>query len=86
MNTWFPALVPVTSINTTIYTLDRTYYEPLPSSAMNESNARDVWDRGMLEPWDGQNFKAWLAGDEAFKSALPNWEDCAFWNTGMSSP
>ena len=84
MNTWFQAHVPVTSINTTEYTLDQTYYQPLPSSVVNEGYAHEADDIDSLEPWDGEKFRDWLAGNEAFKSAFPNWEDCAFWNTGKS--
>lgn len=85
MNSYFPFGPPFVSVGSTIYTLARTYYEPLPTSQMNESNAH--WANGMdtLQPWDGGKFKAWLAGDEAFKSAFPNWEDCAFWDAGKCS-
>lgn len=84
MNTWFYVGLPVGGVSTSIYTLNRTYYEPLPSSQINEHNAGGADDINMLEPWDGQRFRTWLAEDEAFKSAFPNWEDCAFLNTGES--
>lgn len=86
MNSWFPAHVPVYSMNTTVYTLDRTYYQPLPSSVINEGIAHVADDIDSLELWDGEKFKAWLAEDENFKSAFPNWEDCAFWNRAAGPP
>lgn len=85
MNTWYPLNLPVTGVNSTTYRLDRTYYQPLPSSVIDEQNAGGADDIDSLPDWDGQKFKAWLASDEAFKSAFPNWEDCAFWNTGKST-
>jgi len=85
MNTWFPLGPPYYSVGFTTYSLDRTYYQPLPSSAINESNAGGAGDTGSLEPWDGGKFKAWLAGNKAFKSPFPNWEDCAFWDVGKCS-
>ena len=85
MNTWFPAFVPVvaTAVNSSEYTMDQTFYTPLASSLVNAGMAAQADDIDALTPWDGQNFKSWLAEDEAFKSAFPHWEDCAFWNTGM---
>ena len=84
MNTWFPAFVPISSMTTTRYVLDRTYYTPLPSSVIDEANAHGADDIDELTPWDGEKFKAWLAEDEAFKAAFPNWADCAFWDAGKS--
>lgn len=83
MNTWFPPFFGDSSdVSTTTYSLDRTYYQPLPSSQNNEllTQSQDVI--AGFEPWDGERFSAWLAEDEDFKSVLPNWEDCAYWNTG----
>lgn len=85
MNDWFPqfgAEVSGASSDRTEYTLSRTYYQELPSSVIDESNIKDVFDVGSVSPWDRERFKAWLAEDEGFKAAYPNWEDCAFWNSG----
>ena len=79
---WYPAFVPVTGVSTSEYTLDQTYYTPLPASVINEDNVGGADDIDSLGPWDGENIRAWLAENEAFKSAFPNWEDCVFWNTG----
>lgn len=76
MNSWFSEAYKdlVNGVETIVYSLDRTYYQPLPSTQINESNAGAVCEiDGMLQNWDGEKFKAWLAGDEAFKSAFPNW-------------
>ena len=81
---WYPAGFPVTGISTSEYTLDQTYYAPLPASVLNENNAGGADDIDQLEPWDGEKIRAWLAENRAFKSAFPNWEDCVFWNTGKS--
>ena len=89
MNTWFPPFLPeyiASGVSTTTYSLDRTYYQPLSSSQMNEQLIFGQDVVVPLAPWDGENFSAWLAEDEGFKSAVPNWEDCAYWNTGKSSP
>lgn len=81
---WYPAGLPVKGISTSEYILDQTYYTPLPASVINEDNAGGADDIDSLEPWDGENIRAWLAENAAFKSAFPNWEDCVFWNTGKS--
>lgn len=67
------------------YSLDRTYYVPLQSDQMNEARVDVAGMTDSLYPWDGEQFSAWLAEDEDFKSAFPNWQDCAFWNTGKLS-
>lgn len=86
MNTFFPLAGDiVTNVKDQFYTMTRTYYVPLPSTQINETNAGNIFDMGSLQHWDGAAFKAWLAEDEAFKSAFPNWEDCAFWNAGKFS-
>ena len=85
MNTWFPPFVPANGVSTTTYRLDRTYYQPLSSSQMNADLILGQDVDFPLAPWDGENFSAWLAEDEGFKSAVPNWEDCAYWNTGKPS-
>ena len=82
MNHWFPAFVPFSGVSTTTYDLDQIYYQPLSPSQMNEDLMQHQEDISPLTPWDGENFSAWLAEDEGFKSAFPNWEDCAIWNTG----
>ena len=86
MNTWFPPFLPEENfISTTTYGLDRTYYQPISSSQMNEHLMVGQDIVNALAPWDGERFSAWLAEDEGFKSVLPNWEDCAYWNTGRFS-
>ena len=87
MNTWFPQFPGASGADsaTSEYTLDATYYQPFPASVLNEGNSGDIFDAGDFQPWDGKRFKAWLAGNEAFKAAYPNWEDCAFWDAGKSS-
>lgn len=85
MNSWWPAHVPLQWIDSSYYTMDRTYYQPLSSSVMNEDNAGGQDDAQFFQQWDGEKFKAWLAEDKAFRSAIPNWEDCAFWNVGKTS-
>ena len=83
LNTWFPAFViPITGINSSVYTMDRTFYTPLASSMVNAGMAAHAEDFNQLTPWDSVHFKSWLAEDEAFKSAFPHWEDCGFWNAG----
>lgn len=76
MNTWYRDYAGF-DVDTTKYKLDRTYYQPIPPVQMvdPEPDFADI-------SWDGELFSAWIAGDEAFKSAFPNWEDCAFWNRG----
>ena len=85
LNTWFPAAapVPVYGVDSSGYSLDQTFYTPLASSVINQDKVSILDDKDPLSsPWDGEHFKSWLAGNEAFKSAFPNWEDCAFWNQG----
>ena len=82
MNHWYYVGLPATGVSTSTYKLDRTYYQPLASSQMNEDLMRTADNWQPLEPWDGEKFSAWLAEDQGFKSAFPNWEDCAYWNTG----
>lgn len=82
LNTWFPAFILRTGINSSVYTMDQTFYTPLASSVINAGMAAQADDNRPLTPWDGVHFKSWLAEDEAFRSAFPHWEDCAFWNTG----
>ena len=82
MNSWFPAFVPFRGVSTTTYDLDRIYYQPLSPSQMNEHLMVYQDLIASLAPWDGENFSAWLAEDEGFNSAFPNWKDCAYWNTG----
>lgn len=50
MNTWVPAFAPVYSMNTSIYTLDQTYYQPLPSSVVNVAAAAGADDIDSLDP------------------------------------
>ena len=88
MNSWFPEGYEdglVSGLKYQTYSLDKTYYVPLPSTQINETNAEGVGGSDGIMSWDGEAFRSWLAEDEAFKSAFPNWEDCAFWNTGMSN-
>ena len=87
MNTWFPPSLPWADdvVSTTTYSLDRTYYQPLSPFQINESLIVPQDVDFPLAPWDGEDFSAWLAEDEGFKSAVPNWEDCAYWNTGKPS-
>ena len=84
LNTWYAYFEfnPVTEINSSEYTMDQTFYTPLASSIINQNNVGSIDDEIGSLPWDGAHFKSWLAEDDAFKSAFPHWEDCAFWNTG----
>ena len=89
MNHWLPAFAGPAAlsdaITTTLLTLDQTYYQALPSSAVNVGAAAEADDIDDLEPWDRQDFKSWLARDNAFTAAFPNWEECAFWTAGKSA-
>ena len=82
LNNYFPAVAVLTGINSSVYQMDQTFYTPLASSVINEGMVEEADDIDSLTPWDGAHFKSWLVEDEAFKSAFPHWEDCAFWNTG----
>ena len=83
LNTWLYEFAPNYGIaSSNHYTMNRTFYTPLASSVLNQNNVNNMDDISSITPWDGVHFKAWLAEDEAFKSAFPNWEDCAFWNAG----
>ena len=84
LNTFFPFRFPPWGVNDSLYIMDRTYYQPLASTLLNESNAAGVDDQATMEGWDGKAFESWIAEDEAFKSAFPNWRDCAFWDQGKS--
>ena len=85
MNSWFDAFAPpIRGNNNKVYTLDATYYVPIPSSQMNEDVAGQQNDADNI-PWDGAAFSSWLAGNEAFQNAFPNWKDCASWNYGKLS-
>ena len=81
---WYPQDEEVTGVSMSEFTLDQTFYTPLPASVINENNATNAHIRDPIVPWDGENIRAWLAQNEAFKSAFPNWEDCVFWNAGES--
>ena len=85
LNTWYPffQFMPVTEITSSEYTMDQTFYTPLASSIINQNNVASLDSEiGALYVWDGKHFMSWLAKDEAFKSAFPNWKDCAVWDTG----
>ena len=82
MNTFFQRLDLVEYVTTSDYPLDQTYYAPLSFSVINESYATELFPDNTVRNWNGEQFKTWLAGDEAFKAAFPNWQDCAFWDVG----
>lgn len=86
LESWFPAFKPVSeSITTEMYNLTATYYQPLPSSQIGEANMESQNHDVPVKPWDGQKFSSWLAENGDLDSTLPNWRDCAFWNTGKLS-
>lgn len=86
MNSWFPPFPTASGADSTTYALDQTYYQALPSSVINEGNAGSGDIVFPLKPWNGKAFSAWLAGNEAFNSQVPNWRDCTYWDTGRSIP
>ena len=87
MNTWFQADIPITGVTTEMYTLGRTYYQPLPMTVINESVAGPLFQNrlGSIAPWDGADLSSWLAQDEGFQAKFGD-QNCAFWNTAAGPP